>query len=122
VTTEETTMRYMLLIYTNPEADAGMTEADGQAMYGEYMKFTQGIVASGEFVAGDPLAGVDTATTVRVRGGKTATTDGPFAETKEVLAGYYLVEAADLDRAIALAAQIPSAKTGSVEVRPLGTM
>jgi hypothetical protein len=70
-------------------------------------------------VSGDPLQGLDTATTVRVRSGKTASTDGPFAETKEVLGGYYLVDCKDLDRAIELAAQIPGARTGSIEVRPL---
>ena len=70
-------------------------------------------------MAGDPLQGVDTATSVRVRGGKTAVADGPFAETKEVLVGYYIVEAADLDRALAIAARIPDAGCGAVEVRPI---
>jgi hypothetical protein len=89
---------------------------------GEYMAFTQGIVDSGEFVAGDPLLGPETATTVQVRDGATTTTDGPFAEVKEHLAGYYIVDVADLDRAIALAAKIPDARTAGIEVRPIRDM
>jgi len=111
-------MKYMLLIYTDPSAWSG-DPADGEQMMKEYMSFTQGIVTSGELVVGDPLQGVETATSVRVRDGRTATTDGPFAETKEHLGGYYVVDVADLDRALELAAQIPDAKTGVVEVRPL---
>ena len=108
-------MKYMLLIYSDPSA--GPT--DPAASMGEYGVFTQSIIESGEFVAGDPLQGSDTATSVRVRNGKAATTDGPFAETKEHLGGYYLVDVKDLDRALELAAKIPDAKTGVVEVRPL---
>ena len=112
-------MRYMLLIYADPAAYGAMTEEDGARMMGEYFAFTQSIVESGEFLAGDPLQGADTATTVRVRGGSRTVTDGPFAETKEVLGGYYLVDCADLDRALELAARIPDVVHGSVEVRPL---
>lgn len=112
-------MRYMLLIASNPEANAAMTPAQQEQMFGDYAEFTKSIEASGEFVSGDPLEGLDTATTVRVRDGKRTTTDGPFAETKEVLAGYYIVEAASLDRALEIAAQIPDATTGSIEVRPI---
>ena len=115
-------MRYMLLIYADPSADATMTEAEGGRMMADYFAFTQSLVESGELLAGDPLQGLETATTVRVRGGSTTTTDGPFAETKEVLGGYYLVECPDLDRALQLAARIPHAARGSVEVRPIQEM
>lgn len=111
-------MRYMLLIYTDPNPPATSEEDMGRLM-ADYFAFTQRIVDSGEYVAGDPLQGIDTATTVRVRGGATTTTDGPFAETKELLGGYYIVDCAGLDRALELAAQIPDARTGSVEVRPI---
>ena len=114
-------MKYMLLIYTDPAAwssDAGY----GEQLMKEYMTFTEAIVASGELVAGDPLQGVETATSVRVRDSRRVTTDGPFAETKEHLGGYYVVEVSDLDRALDLASQIPDAKTGVVEVRPLMEM
>jgi hypothetical protein len=110
-------MKYMLLIYTDPAAYAD--PAVGEKMMGEYMTFTQSIVESGELVSGDPLQGVDTATCVRLRDGQVATTDGPFVETKEHLGGYYVVDVKDLDRAIELAAQIPDAGTGAVEVRPI---
>jgi hypothetical protein len=112
-------MKYMLLIYTNPSA---FDPAQGDKVYGEYMAFTQSIVESGELVAGDPLQGIETATSVRVRDGKRTTTDGPFAETKEVLGGYYVVDVKDLDRAVELAGQIPDSRTGSVEVRPVMDM
>jgi hypothetical protein len=111
-------MKYMLLIYTDPSAYSGDPNYGEQVMK-EYMSFTHAIEASGELVAGDPLQGVETATSVRVRDGRRATTDGPFAETKEHLGGYYVVDVADLDRALDLASQIPDARTGVVEVRPL---
>jgi hypothetical protein len=88
-------------------------------MTAEYGTFTQSIIQSGHFKAGDGLQPSTTATTVRVREGKVLTTDGPFAETREQLGGYYLVEAKDLDAAIAIAARIPGARNGSVEVRPI---
>ncbi|MEY2450623.1 MAG: hypothetical protein QOD92_197 [Acidimicrobiaceae bacterium] len=112
-------MKYMLLIYTDPSA---FNPADGEKIMGEYMAFTQEILDSGEMVAGDPLEAAETATSVRVRDGKRATTDGPFAETKEVLGGYYIVDVKDLDRAVELAGKIPDARTGSVEVRPVVNM
>lgn len=115
-------MRYMLLIFTNPENWATLSEAETGAMYGEYNAFTQRIVDSGEFVSGDPLQGPDTATVVRVREGARSTTDGPFVETKEHLAGYYVIEAASLDRALEIAADIPDARFAGVEVRPLADM
>jgi hypothetical protein len=109
----------MLLIYGDPSLAASMTPEEGEKMMADYYTFTQSIVESGEMLSGEPLQGVETATTVRVRGGRTASTDGPFAETKEVLGGYYLVDCKDLDRAIELAARIPAAHGGSVEVRPV---
>ena len=98
----------MLLIYSDPST---FDPADGDKIMGEYMAFTQEIIDSKEMVSGDPLQGPETATTVKVRNGKTATTDGPFAETKEHLGGYYVVDVKDLDRALELAAKIPDAAT-----------
>ena len=112
-------MQYLLMIYQN-EAEYGKIDAaTGKKMLEEYGAFTQGIIQSGNFKAGDRLQPTTTATTVRVRDGKTLTTDGPFAETREQLGGYYLIEAKDLDAAIAIAARIPSARFGSIEVRPI---
>ena len=112
-------MQYLLLIYRS-EAELGKLDgAARQQMMTDYGAFTQSIVQSGNFKAGDGLQPTSTATTVRVRDGKTLTTDGPFAETHEQLGGYYLVEARDLDAAIAIAARIPGAKAGSIEVRPI---
>jgi hypothetical protein len=113
-------MQYMLLIYDSEGRSLSPTE-QGQLMQ-EYMSFTQDIVKAGKFKAGDPLEPTSTATTVKVRNGKTATTDGPFAETKEQLGGYYIVEANDLDEAVGIAARIPAARTGSIEVRPIMKM
>ncbi len=112
-------MQYLLMIYQNEAEYAKLDPATGQKMLGEYQAFTQSIIQSGNFKAGDRLQPTTTATTVRVRDGKTLTTDGPFAETREQLGGYYLIEAKDLDAAIAVAARIPSARIGSIEVRPI---
>jgi hypothetical protein len=109
-------VKYMLLIYSDPST---FDPAAGDKIMGEYMAFTQEIIDSKEMVSGDPLQGPETATTVRVRKGKTTTTDGPFVETKEHLGGYYLVDVPDLDRALELAAKIPDAASCAVEVRPL---
>ena len=109
-------MQYLLLIYSAESDDA---KQDPAKIMEDYGAFTQGIVQSGAFKSADRLRPVADATTVRVRDGKTLATDGPFAETREQLGGYYLVEAADLDDAIAIAARIPSAKFGSIEVRPI---
>jgi hypothetical protein len=112
-------MQYLLMIYRS-EAELGkMDPAARKEMSAEYGVFTQSIIQSGHFKAGDGLQPSTTATTVRVRDGKTLTTDGPFAETREQLGGYYLVEAKDLDTALSIAAKIPGAKTGSIEVRPV---
>src|SRR6202789_4099425 len=115
-------MQYWLMIYQN-EAEFGKLDAAGRKnVTAEYGAFTQGIIQSGHFKAGDGLQPTSTATTVRVRDGKTLTTDGPFAETREQLGGYYLVEAKDLDEANAIAAKVPSARIGSIEVRPVWAM
>jgi hypothetical protein len=89
------------------------------SMMTEYTEFTKGIIQAGQFKAGDRLKPTSAATTVRVRNGKVATTDGPFAETREQLGGYYLIDAKNLDEAIAIAARIPGARVGSIEVRPI---
>ena len=112
-------MQYLLLIYDPEKAWTTMPEAERNQLFTEYMTFTNDIKASGHFRAGDALQPVSTATTVRIRNGKTTKTDGPFAETREQLGGYYLIEAKDLDEATAIAAKIPSAKIGSIEVRPV---
>jgi len=114
-------MEYLLLIYGNEADVAKMTPADHAAMYGEFGRFNQSIQDSKNYIAGHQLQDVATATTVRVRDGKRMVTDGPFAETREQLGGYYLIQAKDLDEALAIAERIPSARWGSVEVRPLVT-
>jgi hypothetical protein len=112
-------MNYLLLIYNSETQENGMSEEDVKKLMGEYTEFTKSIVQSGAFKAGDRLRPVSSASTVRIRNGKTAITDGPFAETREQLGGYYLIEAKNLDEATAIAARIPSARTGSIEVRPV---
>jgi hypothetical protein len=112
-------MRYLLLIYGNEQALAQMSEAEGAEQYQAYDTFTKDIVDRGLFQSGEALQPTSTATTVRVRNDETLTTDGPFAETKEQLGGYYLVDCKDLDEAIETAARIPGARDGSVEVRPV---
>jgi len=112
-------MNYLLLIYTNEVETMGLGETTLQKMTGEYMDFTKSIVQAGNFKAGDRLKPVSSASTVRVRNGKTTITDGPFAETREQLGGYYLIEAKNLDEATAIAARIPGARFGSIEVRPV---
>jgi hypothetical protein len=112
-------MQYLLLIYESESAAPAPGSPEAATMYAEYGVFTQSIVAAGKFKAGDALQPISTATTVRVRDDKTLATDGPFAETREQLGGYYMVDASDLDDAIAIAARIPGAKTGSIEIRPV---
>jgi hypothetical protein len=111
-------MQYLLLIYGN-ETYWEKPGPEQQKMVGDYMEFTKGITASGHYKGGNRLDFTSNATTVRVRDGKRLITDGPFAETKEQLGGYYMVEAKDLDEAISLAARIPGARVGSIEVRPI---
>jgi hypothetical protein len=115
-------MQYMLLIYANEAETSGLPADAMKQMHAEYGEFTKGIIDSGHFKAGDALQAATTATTVRVRGGKQLVTDGPFAETREQLGGYYLIEAKDLDEARGIAARIPGAKHGSIEVRPVMKM
>jgi hypothetical protein len=115
---QEVTMQYLLLIYTAEPTDAGpQDEMLDEAR--EYDAFTQWTIERGLFKGGEALHPTSAATTVRVRDGRTITTDGPFAETKEALGGYYLIEARDLDEAIDAAARIPGARRGSIEVRPI---
>jgi hypothetical protein len=116
--TKELAMQYLLLIYSNEAEMAGRTQSAIASMTAEYTEFTKGIIQAGQFKAGDRLKPTSAATTVRVRNGQVATTDGPFAETREQLGGYYLIEAKNLDEAIAIAARIPGARLGSIEVRP----
>jgi hypothetical protein len=115
-------MEYLLMIYDQESNWAAMSEAEKGKMMQGYHTFTEGIRQGGQYKGGNPLQPVSTATTVRVRDGKTMTTDGPFAETREHLGGYYLIDAKDLDEAIAIAARIPSAQMGSIEVRPIMKM
>ena len=112
-------MKYVCLIYDEEKKAAAMSKAEGDAFMGEYFAFTEGIKKSGQYVGGEALQPVQSATTVRVRDGKMSTTDGPFAETKEQLGGFYLITANDLDEALQVASKIPSARIGSVEVRPV---
>jgi hypothetical protein len=112
-------MQYLLLIYANEAQMASADQATLSTMMNEYREFTQSIIQAGQFKGGDRLKPVSSATTVRVRDGKRLTTDGPFAETREQLGGYYMIEAKNLDEATAVAARIPGAKVGSIEVRPV---
>lgn len=109
--------QYMLLIYGDP-SDAPPAEAQ-DAQYAEWLNYTNALVASGAMVNGAPLEGTESAKTVRVRGGDTQLSDGPFAETKEILGGYYLVDVPTIDDAVALAAKMPNIESGTVEVRPV---
>src|SRR5437899_2630370 len=109
-------MRYMLLVYLDEQA---MTEEEREHCYVESAQLTQDLNATGHYVAAGPLHPVATATSVRVREGKRVVTDGPFAETREQLGGYYVIEAQDLDEAIAIAERIPPVRGGKVEIRPM---
>jgi hypothetical protein len=112
-------MQYMLLIYGDEERWDSASQEDMQAIYAEYGRLSQELRERNAYVDGSELESASSATSVRVRDGETQVTDGPFAETKEVLGGYYLVEADSLDEAIEWAAKIPSARTGTIEVRPV---
>jgi hypothetical protein len=113
-------MKYLCLIYENEKKNwETLQPAETEAVMNEYYAFTEQIRQNGNYVAGEALHPTNTATTVRVRSGKVSTTDGPFAETKEQLGGFYLIDAKDLNEAIAIASRIPSARWGSVEVRPV---
>src|SRR5829696_8224592 len=117
--TRRSTMQYLLLIYNTEQNWTALSEADRNALMGAYGTFTESIAKSGHYKGGNALQPISTATTVRVRDGKRQAADGPFAETREQLGGYYLVDAANLDEALSIAERIPAAKTGSIEVRPI---
>ncbi len=112
-------MKYLCLIYDEEKKLGAMSKSESDAFMGEYFAFTDAIKKSGHHLGGEALQLVQTATTVRIRNGKVSTTDGPFAETKEQLGGFYLINARDLNDAIQVASKIPSARLGSVEVRPV---
>jgi hypothetical protein len=112
-------MKYLCLIYENEKNWESLPPAESEAIMNEYFTFTGDIRKNGKYVAGEALQPTASATTVRVRNGKVSTTDGPFAETKEQLGGFYLIEAKDLNDAIQVASRIPSARFGSIEVRPV---
>jgi hypothetical protein len=112
-------VKYLLMIYGDERGFEGMSDEERHAVYEEYDAFAHDIAAKGQMVGGNELQSTATATTVRIRDGERMVTDGPFAETKEQLGGYFLVDVEDLDAAIEAAARIPGAKTGSIEVRPV---
>ena len=109
-------MKYMLLVYLDEQ---GLSETEREDCYIESAQLAQDLNSSGQYLSAGPLHPTSTATSVRVRHGKRLVTDGPFAETREQLGGYFLITATDLDEAIAIAAQIPGASRGTVEVRPI---
>jgi hypothetical protein len=115
-------MKYLCLIYADEAIWPSLPKSEEEKMMLEYRAYGESIKASGHLLAGHRLHNVDSATTIRVRNGKMSTTDGPFAETKEQLGGFYLVEAKDLNDAISVASRIPGAKVGSIEVRPVWEM
>lgn len=112
-------MQYLLMIYSAEDAGPQPGDDDFMQMLGEYQKFTDEVEQAGVMLGGEALESTTTATTVRVRDGQSHITDGPFAETKEALGGYYLLDCKDLDEAIQYAAKIPSAAYGCVEIRPI---
>ena len=112
-------MQYLLLIYDNETRMAAMTEAEQTKVMSDYRAYNEYLTAAGIFVGGDALQGTPTATSVRLRDGQVLNTDGPFAETKEQLGGYYLLECANLDQALEAASRCPTAKHGTIEVRPI---
>ena len=112
-------MKYAVLIYSDERLWENMTEAEQMEMVGRYEAVSEDLKKRGQFILGAPLDATSTSSTVRVRDGKTLVTDGPFAETKEQLGGLYVVDVPDLDAALAIAARLPSALVGSIEVRPI---
>jgi hypothetical protein len=114
-------MKYLCMIYDDEKKIGAMSQDEMKQFMGEYGAYTQSVKDSGHYLGGNPLQPVHTATSIRSRNGKVSTTDGPFAETKEQLGGYYLIEAKDLNEAISVASRIPSVKTGTIEVRPIMT-
>jgi len=112
-------VQYLCLIYEDEKEWQKMPKAETEKIINEFSSYTDSVRKSGHYVGGNALQPTHTATTVRVRQGRVATTDGPFAETKEQLGGYYLLQARDLNEAIQLASRIPGARFGAVEVRPV---
>ena len=112
-------MQYMLLTYLDEKAWLSLSEAQRQEIVAEPMQYVRKLAADGKFLGGAPLDPTSDASTVRVRDGKKLVTDGPFAETREQLGGFFMVEAKDLDEAIAIAGRIPGARKGTVEIRPV---
>ncbi len=112
-------MQYLLLIYENEKDWSALPEEERARSFEEYMAFAGRLHAQGRLLAGEALESVETATTVRVRHGETLATDGPFAETREQLGGFFMVEAEDLDHAVRLATEIPGARLGAIEIRPV---
>ena len=110
-------MKYMLLIYSDEKS--AWTEQEREQCYEESIALTHELKARGQYISASPLESITTATSVRVRGGKAMITDGPFAETREQLGGYFMIDARDLNEALAIAARIPGARKGTVEVRPV---
>jgi len=115
-------MRYLLMIYGDEGAEATMTPEDGAKMMAAYEKFGEEYGAKGVLRGGERLRPTSDATTVQVRGGNLSTSDGPYAETKEQIGGFYLIEADNLDEAVSVAAAIPAAHVGTIEVRPIWEM
>ena len=115
-------MQYMLLIYMDESKSASFTTKDVEGMYAAYGAYTQALIKAGAMKAGDQLKPSSTATTVRIEGGKTKVLDGPYAETKEQLAGYYIIDVPDADAALSWAAKCPGAGCGTMEVRPIVMM
>lgn len=112
-------MQYLLLIYSNEQQDAAVPADQQREVFGEWMAYTEEMKAKKAFVAGDALQPTATATSVRIRNGDRMVTDGPFAETKEQLGGYYLIDVDNLDAALEWAAKCPGARSGTIEVRPV---
>lgn len=115
-------MKYMLMIFSNEKAEQSATDADNQAIMAAYGAYSQALVQAGAMQAGERLQPTSTATTVRVSNGRTEVLDGPYADTKEQMGGYYLIEAKDLDEALSWAARCPGASHGTIEVRPIWAM
>ncbi|MET2832639.1 YciI family protein [Mesorhizobium shangrilense] len=112
-------MQYMALIYSDPSLEPAYGSPEFEAMMKDYFAFDKALRAAGAHVAGEELTGVETATSLKIRNGKVETMDGPFAETKERLGGFYIFDVPDLDAALRFAAMIPSAPYGTIEVRPV---
>jgi hypothetical protein len=119
---EDCPMRYLCLVHTGPDTFTGLSEADGRQLDRDSLDYDKELQEAGHFIAAEALQGAESAVIVKVRDGRMSTTDGPFAETKEQLGGFILIEARDMNEAIRLAAGIPMARLGTIEVRPIYTI